>query len=515
VVALWRFLRRDLSAFGDCLRKVAPPRPGLYTYRFTPPGGRGRIHLRIEADGRGVLWVDVTDVVHLNATAAEMALWALDGVPLAQAQARLAARHGGTTARRAAGDLRGVYELVRRGTHRGTAGGCPTCGLETVARAELFTVPVSAPFKADLALTYQCNNDCPHCYNEAERLRMKSLPPDQWKRVIDRLCHVGVPHLIFTGGEATLYPELAELIAHADAQGPVCGLNSNGRRFAHAGYARALAAAGLNHVQITLGSHRPEVHDRMMHAASHGQTVRGIQQALEAGLHTITNTTLMRMNADEIEETIGFIHRVGVRTLAVNGMIYSGGGGDTDQAIPESQLAPTLVRIRDRARELGMRLLWYTPTPYCEMSPVELEVGAKRCNAGEYSLCVEPNGDVLPCQSYYQAAGNLLRDPWEQIWNSGLFRSFRERQADPRFGRLPEMCWECPDLPLCGGGCRIVREVQEARDAAPGGGCGGAGGCGSCHADPSAGSPGHPPLGFVALEALAGPPRQRASGRFG
>ena len=114
-----------------------------------------------------------------------------------------------------------------------------------------------------------------------------------------------------------------------------------------------------------------------------------------------------------------------------------------------------LVRIRDAARRLGMRFLWYTPTQYCRLSPVELELGAKRCNAGEYSLCIEPNGNVLPCQSYYVAAGNILRDPWESIWQGELFRSFRDREQDPQGCGLPEMCWDCPDLPLCGGGCRI------------------------------------------------------------
>jgi radical SAM protein with 4Fe4S-binding SPASM domain len=108
-----------------------------------------------------------------------------------------------------------------------------------------------------------------------------------------------------------------------------------------------------------------------------------------------------------------------------------------------------------------MRFLWYTPTEYCRMNPVELEIGAKRCNAAEYSICVEPNGDVLPCQSFYVSAGNILRDPWEKIWNSELFRSFRERELDPRWAGLPEKCWECPDLPLCGGGCRIEREARD------------------------------------------------------
>jgi radical SAM protein with 4Fe4S-binding SPASM domain len=215
----------------------------------------------------------------------------------------------------------------------------------------------------------------------------------------------------------------------------------------------------------------------MMNASCFDQTVRGIEAAMASGLHTITNTTLMRMNADEIEQTIDFLYQLGIRTFAVNGMIYSGGGFDTGQAIREEHLAPTLIRIRDKADQLGMRFLWYTPTMYCRLSPVELEIGAKRCNAGEYSMCIEPNGDVLPCQSYYVAAGNVLRDSWDSIWDGDLFLSFRDRELDPAGHGLPEMCWECPDLPLCGGGCRIEREAQDGVRVSSGCSSGGCAGC--------------------------------------
>jgi radical SAM protein with 4Fe4S-binding SPASM domain len=100
------------------------------------------------------------------------------------------------------------------------------------------------------------------------------------------------------------------------------------------------------------------------------------------------------------------------------------------------------------------------------MSPVELDLGAKRCNAAEYSICIEPNGDVLPCQSYYVAAGNILKDPWSSLWQGALFRSFRDRGADPRNAGLPEKCWSCPDLPLCGGGCRLEREARSGQPGA-------------------------------------------------
>lgn len=142
----------------------------------------------------------------------------------------------------------------------------------------------------------------------------------------------------------------------------------------------------------------------------------------------------------------------------MNGMIFAGGGRTCGDAIDVDELAPVLADVRDRAAERNMRFLWYTPTEYCRLSPVELELGSRRCNVGEYSICIEPNGDVIPCQSYYVPVGNILRDRWPEIWESDLFRRFRGRGDDPSAAGLPERCWDCPDLPLCGGGCPLERD---------------------------------------------------------
>ena len=68
MVELFRAVRRDLAAFGHRLMPTRPPEPGLRTYRFDSPDRHERIHLRIEPDGTGVLFVNVTDVIHLNPT---------------------------------------------------------------------------------------------------------------------------------------------------------------------------------------------------------------------------------------------------------------------------------------------------------------------------------------------------------------------------------------------------------------------------------------------------------------
>ena len=87
------------------------------------------------------------------------------------------------------------------------------------------------------------------------RANYPELDTGQWKRILDQLWQLGIPHVVFTGGEPTLRDDLPELIAHAEHNGQITGMNTNGRRLADPAYLRPLVDAGLDHVQITLESH--------------------------------------------------------------------------------------------------------------------------------------------------------------------------------------------------------------------------------------------------------------------
>ena len=449
-----QLVQHDLHAFRAVLVQHRGPR--LRTFDLRQGDSRRRLHLRVHSDGSAVLMVDVTEAIHLNPAAALLVEAALDGVPEKQAIVRLQRRFRLPSRAEAEQAVTKMYTLVAR--LNDTSSACPTCGLLEADRSAWFTLPVAAPYKADLALTYGCNNACSHCYNRRleEASPRSALLERQWRLVLRRLGRIGVPHVVFTGGEPTLCEFLPALIAQAARLGLVAGLNTNGRRLADRGFAGALRIAGLDHVQITLESHRPEVHNAMTRAASFDETVAGLKNALRVGLHTLTNTTLTRRNIGHVGELMDFLHQQGLRTFAMNGMIYSGNGCTTEDALPVESLAPVLSDIRDRAARLGMRFLWYTPTEYCRLSPLELDLGPRRCNAAEYSICIEPNGDVLPCQSYYVSAGNILRDSWPEIWESQLFRSIRHRLDEP--AGLPPRCVQCPDRSLCAGGCPLERE---------------------------------------------------------
>ncbi len=438
----------------------------LYHYQIEAPGEKTRAHLRIDPDGSGVLLINASRVLHLNPTAAAMAHLALEKTP--EAQAIQAIRAAYTVSRQqAASDYQAfnqqLTELLR------PDGACPLHDLDLEIAAP-FSARPSAPYRMDLALTYRCNNDCAHCYNprssssrrpngEASSpslvigTQANELDTADWKRILDQLWAIGVPHIIFTGGEPTLRADLAGLIAYAEGLGQITGLNTNARRLHDSRYLQSLVDAGLDHVQITVESHDPAIHDQMV--ACHGawqQTIAGLQNALQSRLYVMTNTTLLQENSPYLGETLDFLARLGVPTVGLNALIYSGRGAVVGSGIPEKDLPPLLEVARAKTEAQRQRLIWYTPTQYCHFDPMQLDLGVKGCTAALYNMCIEPNGDVLPCQSYYHALGNLLCDPWESIWQHDLSISLRERRL------IEAKCQDCALLSECGGGCPLTIE---------------------------------------------------------
>jgi radical SAM protein with 4Fe4S-binding SPASM domain len=430
---------------------AAAPEPGLYHYRREENDNeKTRLHLRIDPDGRGLLIVNANRVVHLNPSAALMAYLHLEKTSPEKA-GKVVRRTFEISHHEARDDYKRfslqLEELLK------PDGGCPICELDLETTAP-FSAKPSAPYRMDLALTYRCNNNCEHCYNARSR-RFPELPEEKWRQIIEKVWSLRIPHIVFTGGEPTLNEHLPGLVAYAEELGLITGLNTNGRRLADKAMVKNLLQAGLDHVQITLESHDPDIHDRMVAATGGWQeTVAGIKNVLETRLYVMTNTTLLTHNSPHISGTLRFLGELGVPTVGLNALIYSGKGTSVDTGLKEEDLPALLETARDITRAQGQRLIWYTPTQYCHFNPIQLDLGVKGCTAALYNMCVEPNGDVLPCQSYYTPLGNLLEDPWQNIWEAPLALALRNRSD------IPEGCRSCEFLPECGGGCPLARKYQ-------------------------------------------------------
>ncbi len=421
------------------------PKAGLYHYRRETSEERTRIHLRLDEDGHGTLVINANQILHLNPTAALIA-WAILEEKTEREIIRLLRTRYRVSAAKAKADVHATRADIERLIRPDES--CLIHDFDFEFRAPFSDRP-SAPYRMDLALTYRCNNDCAHCYNARER-DFPELDTATWKKILDTLWTLGIPHIVFTGGEPTLREDLPELIAYAESLGQITGLNTNARRLSDPRYVARLVDAGLDHVQITLESHDPDIHDRMVRVkGAHRQTVQGLKNALESPLYVMTNTTMLRDNVREIPQTLDFLAEIGVPTVGLNALIYAGRGASVGTGLDEEELVPLLEIAREKTESHGQRLIWYTPTQYCHFDPVQLDLGIKGCTAALYNMCIESNGNVLPCQSYYQSLGNILTDSWDSIWNHDLAVWLRERRY------VPQKCYDCALLQECGGGCPL------------------------------------------------------------
>ena len=435
------------------IRRVPTIKSGRFTYRGKDEYSRMALQLRVEKDGLGLLVINANTVLYLNETAMAHAYFFMQGMPTETAVKNVTRLYkvDKETARKEHEKL--VYAIS---TLAKTEKVCPVSFLD-VKSVEPFTQQYSAPLRMDLALTFKCQNDCIHCYAGGSH-ETAELSTEQWKKVIDKLQDIGIFIITFTGGEPTLREDLPELLKYAQDKGIVTGLITNGRRLSDMAYVKNLEKAGLDFVQVTLESRRPAVHDKMTGAeGSWTETVQGIKNAQSTQIYVSTNTTLSKYNASDFPDTIEFIKELGVPAFGANSLIYAGKANKGLQkfALPLDKLKEILMETSEKASRLGLKFLWYTPTQYCRLNPVNLGLGIKSCTAALVNMCVGPSGDVYPCQSYFESLGNILEDSWQAIWNKPLAVSLRKREyAEPK-------CKDCPELLVCGGGCPLELKQNE------------------------------------------------------
>ncbi len=426
---------------------------GRYTYRGTNKFAGMSLQLRVETSGQGVMVINGDRLLHLNHTATALAYFFMQGLPEKDAVKKIRGMYH-VKANTAKADYQKLIYTIS--TLAQTAKIDPVSFLE-IEKMEPFSYEYSAPLRMDLALTFNCQNDCVHCYAGGPHATPE-LTTEQWKKVIDKLNEISVFILTFTGGEPTLRKDLPELLLYAQNKGMVTGLITNGRNLKDKAYVDLLEKSGLDFLQVTLESHKPLVHDLMTSAkGSWKETVEGIRNAVQSKIYVSTNTTLSKHNAADFLTTIDFIKGLGVDAFGCNSLIYSGKApaASEDFALSIEDLNSFLPQIRDKAHLLGLKFLWYTPTQYCQFDPVQLGLAVKSCTAAMINACVGPNGDVYPCQSYFESLGNILTEPWEKIWHNPLAEKLRKREY------TEVKCKDCSQLQVCGGGCPLELQNKE------------------------------------------------------
>lgn len=161
---------------------------------------------------------------------------------------------------------------------------------------ELWVFPVAPEF---------CNLACTHCLYAASPLRKNPyrLSEQELAQIFAELEDLkATPHLLFTGGEPTLHPQLFSLLDQVDQQGYSFQLMTNGTRI-HAAEAERLAGfAHLQKVQISLEGPDPELNDKVMGRGLYRRVLQAIDELCAHNVPVAIAVTPMESNQAHLAE---------------------------------------------------------------------------------------------------------------------------------------------------------------------------------------------------------------------
>jgi len=310
------------------------------------------------------------------------------------------------------------------------------------------------PVLSEVALTYGCNNKCVFCYaSSPERIDdVYKMTTDEVKKILRIIRNdAKVPTVSFTGGEPTLRRDLPELIAYAKSIDMRVNLISNGVLLANKEYAKKLVDAGLDSAQLSLESNISEVHDKVV--GVHGtfeKTVKGFKNLKELGIHCHINTTICKDNVDTITQLPKFARdELGLEYQSMNMVIRTGHTYDNPDEIGYTEIAKILPILHQASNDVGMKLVWYSPIPFCIFNTIAEGIGGTTCAACDGLLSIAPNGDVLPCSSFSDGIGNLLKESFNDVWWNRRALYFRNKEF------LPPVCTTCEHKMVCQGACPL------------------------------------------------------------
>jgi radical SAM protein with 4Fe4S-binding SPASM domain len=324
-------------------------------------------------------------------------------------------------------------------------------------------------------VTQRCNLACPHCYIDGSGVAAAGeLTTEEARDMVDDLAAMGVPVLLFSGGEPLLRRDIFELAARAASKGVRPVLSTNGILITD-DVAQRLRDSGFQYAGISIDGIE-EYHDRFRAAAGAcRRSWEGAERCLEHGVRSGIRFTLTRENAAQLPAVLDETVRRGVPRFCMYHLVYAGRGAAlADQDVPAPQKRAIIEWLADRARELGesrapleiittdnhadgiylWRRLMREGGDGEEVMRLLRHHGG--CSAGRKFANVGPTGEVHPCQFWtHMSLGNIRERPFSEIWSDtrGLIGELRNRSQ-----RLGGRCGRCRFQEVCGG-CRVRAEA--------------------------------------------------------
>ena len=316
-----------------------------------------------------------------------------------------------------------------------------------------------------LHMTNKCNLKCPYCYNKSDReakIKLERLglvdpilSTQEYKDLIARAIECGAHHLIFTGGEALMRPDVMELVEFARQKSSTIRLEMLTNATKIDDHVAGQMCAWLDVVTISLDGHEKHMHELYRGKHTFEPTIRGIKCLVKNRLQLRQQKpsvclvpVLTEKNIINLKEIYQFsLEQLGADNLAP--VLFQAGD---HQQVSIDQIPQMEVYQREAERLTNYLQQMTIIKPDGTDGPM---LARNHCGAGGGEISIDPSGYVYPCQSLHFpqfVAGNVRETDVQEIYdNSPVLK----RQRGTTVETLA-VCTHCDVRYLCNGGCRAT-----------------------------------------------------------
>ncbi|QDA32556.1 GTP 3',8-cyclase MoaA [Thermococcus indicus] len=162
-----------------------------------------------------------------------------------------------------------------------------------------------------ISLTQDCNFRCFFCHREGQHFNASlELTPSEIERLVRVASRLGIRKVKLTGGEPTVRNDIIEIVRRIRPYVVDLSMTTNGSRLKE--LAKPLAEAGLNRVNVSLHSLKPDVYRRITGVDMLDTVLKGIGEAVKYLSPVKLNMTVMRgLNDGEIWDMVEFAAKTG------------------------------------------------------------------------------------------------------------------------------------------------------------------------------------------------------------
>jgi radical SAM protein with 4Fe4S-binding SPASM domain len=267
---------------------------------------------------------------------------------------------------------------------------------------------LGVPLSVHLDVTYRCNERCQHCYLDHDD--HGELTTAEINGIFDPLADAGVFFLVLSGGEVFMRRDFLDLVEYARKLLFNVKIKTNGVMI-HEAEARRLRELGVEQIQISVYSHRPEIHDAVTKLpGSLKRTLASIRFLKAQGLKVAVSNVLMTLNRQDHKATQALARELGVQ-YTLDPTVTPKMDGDT--SILSLRVDPENLNELFADPELVG-----DPEEFCaKPGPVsDDELEGYSCSAGHTACYISPYGDVFPCVQFPLPTGNVRKQKFADIW---------------------------------------------------------------------------------------------------